>query len=277
MNLIVTGGEGFIGSKIVILAGASTYDLKSGKDILNTKQLSDACENVDGIFHCAAKITVSESIQKPDEYYLHNVQGTASVIAVAEEKKRKIVFSSSAAVYGESSHPVREDHVLNPQSPYAENKRDGEALLKQSSIPSVILRYFNVYGPGQSPAYAGVITAFIQAALKGNDLVIHGDGEQVRDFVYVDDVARANILAMETELKYGEVFNIATGTRTSITELATAVLRITHSSSKILYAPARPGDITYSQAETAKAKQLLGWEAQVGLEEGLERTIKSFC
>ena len=157
--------------------------------------------------------------------------------------------------------------------PYAENKKDGENLIKLSGISSVILRYFNVYGPGQSAAYAGVITAFIRAALKGDDLVIYGDGEQVRDFVYVDDVARANIAAMEKDIQHGEVFNIGSGTQVSINELAKEIIRITGSSSVIKHEASRPGDIVYSQADVYKAKEKLGWTAQVNLKEGLEKTI----
>lgn len=274
-KFLVTGGEGFIGGKIAQLSGAKSYDLKSGEEILDLEQLSIACENVKGIFHCAAKISVPESFQKPEEYYRTNVEGTCAVIQVAESQGAKIVFSSSAAVYGESKQPMQESDTLHPLSPYAENKRDGESLLQEAACPSVILRYFNVYGPGQSAAYAGVITAFIRSAIQGEDLTIYGDGSQVRDFVYVDDVARANIAALESELQ-GEVFNIASGAKTSIGELAEEVIRLTNSSSKIVYAPAREGDILYSQANVSKAQELLGWKAEIDLQEGLRRTIKSF-
>lgn len=274
-NVLVTGGEGFIGGRIVQLSGAGSYDLKSGEDILDSDKLSKACEDVTGIFHCAAKISVPESFEKPDEYYRTNVDGTHMVIQAAESQGAKIVFSSSAAVYGESDQSVRESDMLHPFSPYAENKRDGESLLNEAVCPSVILRYFNVYGPGQSAAYAGVITAFIRAALRGENLTIYGDGSQVRDFVYVDDVAKANIRAMESDIQ-NEVFNIASGTKTSISELAEEVVRLTSSSSKIVYAPVREGDIVYSQADISKAQELLGWKAEIDLQEGLRRTIESF-
>jgi UDP-glucose 4-epimerase len=274
-TLLVTGGEGFIGGKIVELSGAKSYDLKSDEDILDSERLSIACRDVTGIFHCAAKISVPESFQKPEEYYLTNVGGTRAVIQAAESRGSKVVFSSSAAVYGESDQLVQETDTPEPLSPYAENKRDGESLLNKATCPSVILRYFNVYGPGQSAEYAGVITAFIRAALEGNDLTVYGDGTQVRDFVYVEDVARANIAALESSIQ-GEVFNIATGRKTSISELAEEITRLTSSSSKILYAPAREGDIVYSQADVSKAQELLGWKAEVDLTEGLRRTIASF-
>ncbi|CAN5757861.1 SDR family oxidoreductase [soil metagenome] len=275
-NFLVTGGEGFIGSRIVELTGAKSYDLKSGRDILDTQNLSEACSAIEGIFHCAAKISVPESIEKPDEYYLHNVEGTKSVTHVAEKGGRKIIFSSSAAVYGESNHSVTESDSLQPLSPYAQNKADGEILLKSASAPSVVLRYFNVYWPGQSAAYAGVITAFILAARKNEDLLIFGDGEQVRDFVFVDDVARANIAAMSSDLGSAEIFNIGSGTKTSVGELAQQIISLTGSSSKIRHESPRLGDIVYSQADVSKAAEMLKWRAETSLEEGLRQTIASF-
>ncbi|MES2225200.1 MAG: NAD-dependent epimerase/dehydratase family protein [Patescibacteria group bacterium] len=275
-NWLVTGGEGFIGGRIARATGATLYDLKSAKDILDTQELLQACGDVDGIFHCAAKISVPESFREPEEYHLHNVQGTASVTRAAKARNAKVVFSSSAAVYGESDTPVRETDALHPMSPYAQNKKDGEALLKESGIPYAVLRYFNVYGPGQSAAYAGVITMFIHSALRNEDLVIYGDGTQVRDFVYVDDVVAANIRAMESEGISGETFNIGSGTMTSIGQLAEEIIRLTGSGSRITYKSAREGDIVYSQADVSMATNILNWKASVSLTEGLERTIESY-
>lgn len=204
------------------------------------------------------------------------MEGTKSVIDVAQKNRAKIVFSSSAAVYGELDRAATETDLLHPLSSYAQNKCDGEELLKNSSVPNVILRYFNVYGPGQSAAYAGVITAFIQAALKNEDLILYGNGEQVRDFIYVDDVARANIAAMESVIDSGEIFNIGSGTIVSIRELARDIIRLTSSSSAIRYEASRLGDIIYSKADVSKANELLGFSTQVPLEEGLRRTIESF-
>lgn len=272
---LVTGGEGFIGRRLVEVTKADSFDLKSGKDILNTEDLVSACTTVQGIFHCAAKISVPESLENPDVYHLNNVQGTESVIHAAAKNNLHIVFSSSAAVYGEVNQPAKENDQLRPQSPYATNKRDGEILLLESGLPVVVLRYFNVYGPGQSSAYAGVVTAFIRAALKGEDLVIYGDGEQIRDFVYIDDVVRANVIAMEATNR-GEVFNIGSGTKTSITQLAEEIIRLTNSSSVIKYVAPRPGDIIYSQADASKAARILRWETEVSLEEGLRQTVESY-
>ena len=275
-DLLVTGGAGFIGGRIKEMADAVSFDVVVGQDVLDIDALRAAARGVRGIFHCAAKISVPESFEQPELYHRINVEGTKNVITVAEEIGAKIIFSSSAAVYGEADTRVDESHTLRPQSPYAENKRDCEELLAASSAPSVILRYFNVYGPGQSAAYAGVITAFIRAALSGEDLVIHGDGTQVRDFIYVDDVARANVIAMQAEVGNAERLNIGSGTETSLNDLAALILRLTGSQSTIRYAEPRQGDIKYSQADVSRTKEILGWEAEVSLEEGLKRTIESY-
>jgi UDP-glucose 4-epimerase len=270
---LITGGQGFIGSKIITKTGGSSFDLKSGQNILNTDQLTGACNDMTGIFHCAAKISVPESVEKPDEYFKTNVEGTRTVVNVADGYKTKIVFSSSAAVYGEKNEKVNEDADLHPQSPYAQNKVDGEVLLAASPVPHIALRYFNVYGPGQSPQYAGVITFFIMNALTGKDLVIYGDGNQVRDFIFVDDIAKANVLAMQYPNTVFEIFNIGSGRETSIKELAETIIALTQSSSKIIYKDPRPGDIIYSQADVSKARTVLNWNAETSLEEGLRQTI----
>ena len=318
MTYIIIGGEGFIGGKIqaTISAGvaAQSYDIKSQLDILDTDTLLKKAETVlssttssqtdgfFGFFHCAALISVSESIEKPDDYYKTNVLGTKAIIEVAKMLAAQnvpvgIVFSSSAAVYGDTSGTVDEDASLKAKSPYAQNKIDGEQLLREATEPSlsaIALRYFNVYGPGQSAQYAGVITAFIRNALQNKDLVIYGDGEQTRDFIFVEDVARANVLAMNyLKNKHNEkgqlagehsriregyfnVFNIATGTSVSINTLAKTIIRLTNSSSQIVHTPARAGDILHSCAYAEKAKRVLGFVPKVSLEEGLMKTIEYY-
>ncbi len=162
-DCLVTGGEGFIGSRIVAETNAQSFDLKSGQDILNQAQLTEALRAKKVIWHCAAKVSVPESVAKPEEYHRTNVEGTRMLLSATEKTDTRIIFSSSAAVYGEADYPVSETEILNPTSPYAENKRDAEELLRESGLPTVILRYFNVYGPGQSEAYAGVISIFIRS------------------------------------------------------------------------------------------------------------------
>lgn len=273
---LVTGGKGFIGSHIASLVGAKTYDLKSDQDILDAELLCQSASDKNGIFHCAAKIMVPESFKIPDVYYRNNVEGTKSVIMAAESVGAKIVFSSSAAVYGESDSAISEIEALQPKSPYAQNKIDGEDLLRASSIPHVVLRYFNVYGPGQSPAYAAVIVTFIRLALAGKDIVIDGDGSQVRDFVYIDDVAAANAAAMNLQNSEFQIFNIGNGIPVTINELAERIIALTSSPSRILYRESRVGDISYSLADITKAKTILGWEPKVSLDEGLKRTIEYY-
>ncbi len=273
---LITGGEGFIGSSIVREVSGISYDIKSGSNILDKKLLEKETEGVQGIFHCAAKISVPESISKPDEYYETNVEGTRSIIKVAESIRSKIVFSSSAAVYGDTTSAVNEESGINPKSPYAQNKIDGENMLKASSVPHVALRYFNVYGPGQSSHYAGVITSFITNALNNTDLIIYGDGKQIRDFVFISDIVRANILAMKYDNASFEIFNIGSGIETSIKKLAETILRLTNSPSRIVYKPSRPGDIVYSRADVSKAERILKWKADVLLEDGLRETISYY-
>lgn len=282
---LITGGEGFIGGKIVQETGGVSYDIKSGKDILDKNLLEKSVQEtggdagakgIKGIFHCAAKISVPESVSKPEEYYRNNVEGMRNVVEAAESAGAKIIFSSSAAVYGETSTTVNEDSPLNAKSPYAENKIDGEKMLRGTSLPHIALRYFNVYGPGQSPQYAGVITAFILNALAGKDLTIFGDGNQVRDFVFVSDIVRANILAMNHPNEAFEFFNIGSGTETTIKKLAETIIALTGSKSKITYEAPRPGDIIYSRADVSKAEKVLKWKASVTLEDGLRETISFY-
>lgn len=272
-QFIITGGEGFIGSRIRESVLGISYDIKSGQDILNEELLDKSTQTTSGIFHCAALISVPESFEQKNIYYRTNVEGTKSVINAAGKNAAKIVFSSSAAVYGEANKKVTEDDKLNPMSPYAENKRDGETLLKDSITPAIALRYFNIYGPKQSAEYAGVITHFILNALHEKDLLIYGDGSQVRDFVYIEDVVRANVLAMEYQNSEFEIFNIASGVETTIQNLAETIIELTGSSSKIVHLPARIGDIVYSGADVTKAKEKLGFKAETSLINGLKETI----
>jgi len=270
MKCLVTGGEGFIGKKITEKLKCDSYDLKSGNDILDKTKLVTALNGVDVIFHTAAKISVPESQEKPDEYYKVNVKGTKNLV---ELSKGKIILSSSAAVYGEYDRKVSEEDNLNPESNYAQNKIDGEKIV--SGANGISLRYFNVYGPGQSKEYAGVISLFIQRALKNEDIIIYGDGNQERDFVYVDDVVDANIAAMNY-LGKEKIFNIASGKSVKIKDLARKIIELCDSTSKISYQKTRNGDIIYSCADVSKAESELNWKSKIDLETGLKKTIEFF-
>lgn len=259
---LVTGGDGFIGSSIVKAADATVFDIARGQDILNKEQIIEAAKEFDGIFHCAAKISVPESFEKTDEYYAVNVVGTDNV----SKTNKKIVFSSSAAVYGTSDEKVNEDFELKPESPYGQNKVDAEKIL--SSGPHIALRYFNVY-----PSRSGVISKFIALAKENKDIVLAGDGSQVRDFIFIDDIVDANIKAMEYANESFEVFNIASGVGTTIKELAELIIHLTDSESQIIYRPLGKGDVPFSIADISKAKKVLGWEPKVTLEQGLRKIL----
>lgn len=259
---LVTGGAGFIGSSIAKAVSADIFDITRGQDILNESQIFEATKDVDAIFHCAAKISVPESFEKSDEYHSVNVVGTRNIL----KTNKKIVFSSSAAVYGTYHEKVAEDFTLKPESPYGQNKVDAENLLKNG--PHIALRYFNVY-----PSHSGVISKFIALAKNNNDIVLAGDGSQVRDFIFIDDIVAANIKAMEYNNTSFEVFNIASGVGTTIKELAELIIRLTQSKSKIVHRPMGKGDVPFSIADISKAKNILGWEPKVSLEEGLRKIL----
>jgi UDP-glucose 4-epimerase len=259
---LITGGAGFIGSSIAKNIDAIIFDTTKGHDILNAQQLSEMSHATEGIFHCAAKISVPESFEKPDEYHTVNVLGTKNVVAT----NKKIVFSSSAAVYGTYTKKVREDFILKPESPYGQNKVDAEQLLAHG--PHIALRYFNVY-----PSRFGVISKFITLAKENKDIVLAGDGSQVRDFIFIDDIVAANIKAMQYTNKEFEVFNIASGVGITIKELAELIIRLTNSKSKIVFTAKHKGDINYSVADISKAKEKLGWEPKVTLEQGLKKIL----
>ncbi len=258
---LVTGGSGFIGSKIAERVGGIVFDTHQGLDILRLEDVA-SYRDVDGVFHCAAKISVGESFEKPDEYYAVNVLGTKNIASLG----KKIVFSSSAAVYGTYNETVKEDFALRPESPYGQNKVDAEKIL--SSGNHIALRYFNVY-----PSRSGVINHFIRLAKENKDIDISGDGSQVRDFIFIDDIVEANVKAMEYNNDRFEVFNIASGVGITIKELAELIIKLCKSKSKIVYSPPRKGDIQYSIADISKAKQKLNWEPKVSLEQGLRKII----
>lgn len=273
---LITGGQGFIGSKIVAATGGKSFDLRSGLDVRDRAKLAEYVWGMDAVFHCAAKISVPESFKMEKEYHSTNVEGTRALAHVAKEHNTKVVFSSSASVYGNTGEIVTEESPTNPMSPYAQNKLDGEKILQEEGIPAVVLRYFNVYGPGQSDEYAGVIGLFIKKALKNEDILIHGDGKQTRDFVYVDDVVDANVLAAKYNKKTFNTFNIASGDSVTVLEMAEKIIELTNSNSEILFGPAREGDIYDSRVDISKARAELGWMPKVKIEDGLKKTIEYY-
>jgi len=305
MKVVVTGGCGFIGSNIAEELIKKHYvvvidDLSTGR-IENIQSLQDKenfefvrgnitdlgllkqiFEDVDCIFHQAAIPSVQRSVENPLDTNEANIKGTLNVLIAARDcGVKKVVYASSSSVYGDTPElPKKENMKPNPQSPYAVSKLTGEYYCKVFSeiygIKTVCLRYFNVYGPNQDPAseYAAVIPRFINRVLNNQPPIIFGDGNQTRDFTFVKDVVKANILAMEKNVE--GVFNIAYGQQISINELANKIMEIVGVKLNPVYDKPRPGDIRNSLADISLAKQKLGYMPEYSLEKGLEVTIRWF-
>jgi UDP-glucose 4-epimerase len=300
LRVLVTGGVGFIGSHLVgvlirtghqvrVLDNLSTGSIENLADVLDAIEfvrgdvrdygvVESAVRDVDAVIHLAALIDVAESVEKPDLYFDVNVIGTYNVTK-ASRSINTFVFASSSAVYGEPIRvPIPEDHPLMPKSPYAASKVSGEAFVQafanQYGFRPVILRLFNVYGPKQSRAYAGVIIEFIRRVSRGEPPVIFGDGEQTRDFIHVSDVVETIMLSLRNERVRG-VFNIGSGEGVTINRLANLILKLMgREDLRPIYAPPRPGDIRYSIADITRARKELGFKPKVGLEVGIKELIR---
>jgi UDP-glucose 4-epimerase len=291
-TVLVTGGAGFIGSHIVeSLVGNNEVrvldDFSSGTsinlptdveilegDIRDDGILSKAMQDVDIVFHHAAMVSVEESITRPRACQEINVAGTLSILDHARIEDARVVVPSSAAIYGRSETvPIPETARKDPSSPYGISKLAADFHTRRFAdlydLPTVVLRYFNVYGPRQGGgAYSGVIDIFLEQAQSGGPITVDGDGTQTRDFVHVDDVVRANVLAAETDYT-GEAFNIATGDAVSIRALAELVRDATGSDAEIVHEDERPGDIPESCGAIERAGRCLGYEPTVPLRDGL--------
>jgi UDP-glucose 4-epimerase len=299
MKILITGGAGFIGSHIVerlheqheitVLDNLRTGYKKNLEkfqvnfiegDICNTDLMLQLTKGVEKIFHLAALISVPESMETPVEAVRLNTMGTLNVLQAARKNNvESIVFSSSSAVYGDDPEmPKREDMIPQPKSPYGITKLDGEYYFRmfrnEYGMNTTSLRYFNVFGPRQDPdsPYAAVIPIFVQKALRHEDIVIFGDGEQTRDFIFVKDVVAANLLVSENG---GDIFNVAGGDTITINELCRKVIKITGSTSRIIHAPERPGDIKHSQADISLLRAK-GWQPETDFDEGLQTTVQYF-
>ncbi len=301
-NILVTGGAGFIGSHLVealVKKGhyVTVYDnLSTGSldniekvytkidflkdDIKNLNTLTIAAREKDCIFHLAAIASVPLSIKEPQKTFEVNAQGTINVLEAARlSGVKKVVYISTAAVYGDlPGLPKNEESPLKPQSPYAQSKLTGEEWAKyyfeNYGVNTVTIRYFNVYGPRQDPSspYSGVISKFVTLLKEDQQPTIFGDGSQTRDFVYVEDAAKAAILAMETD-SAGETFVIGTGQSTSVNKLYEHLAKLCGSHQKPQYKLEREGDIKHSVCDISKARAKLGYSPDVTLEEGLKKTI----
>jgi UDP-glucose 4-epimerase len=296
VKALVTGGAGFIGSTIVRLLLEEGYsvavldDLSTGYrrnldpfpqvgfvegDVRRAEIVAQAMDGADVVFHLAASVGNIRSIENPIQDSEVNVIGTLRVLEAARRAEvRKVVFSSSAGIFGELKVlPIREDHPVEPDSPYGASKLAAEKLClayaRLYDMDAVCLRYFNVYGINQRyDAYGNVIPIFAHRLLHGLPLIVYGDGEQTRDFVNAHDVARANLLAAETDGLSG-AFNIASGTVITINGLADLMRDVSGIDTGVEYAPPRKGDVRHSKADISAARQALGYEPSVGMVEGL--------
>jgi nucleoside-diphosphate-sugar epimerase len=303
---LVTGGAGFIGSHLVEALLKINYQVRvldnfmTGKrqnissllshiqliegDLRDFETVRKAAEAVDFIFHLGALPSVPRSIQDPITSNEVNIQGTLHVLEAARQMRvKRVIFSSSSSVYGDSPLlPKREDAVPNPLSPYAVTKLAGEyyckVYYKIHGLETVCLRYFNVFGPKQDPTsqYAAAIPRFINALLINKPPLVYGDGEQSRDFTYVDNVVQANILAIKAPEAPGKILNIAYGKRITVNELIKTLNAILGKNIQPVYESSRPGDIRHSLADISQARRILGFSPTVNLEEGLRRAVAWF-
>ncbi|MDD4955586.1 MAG: SDR family oxidoreductase [Candidatus Omnitrophica bacterium] len=305
-KVLVTGGAGFIGSHIVdrlVKEGASVTvldNLCSGKieniaqnkdkikfiqkDLRDDSALNEALSGIELVSHQAALRSVPKSMERPLEYHDVNVTGTLKLFLKAKEKGvKRIAMASSSSVYGERfDFPEKESDCAKPISPYAASKLIDEyyayLFSKQFGLSVVCMRYFNVYGPGQSldDEYAVVIPKFITCLLEGKNPPIYGDGEQERDFTYVENVVEANMRALIAPDAGGEVFNIGNGAPNSVNGLLRTLNKIMNKNIKATYLPERAGDVRKTHSDISKAEKILGWKPKIGFEEGLKKTAEWF-
>lgn len=301
---LVTGGAGFIGSHLVealVLRGhtvrviddfstgksenlqsvASQIDLIEG-DIRDSETVRSAVDGADWVFHQAALVSVPLSITNPVRNHIMNVDGTLNLLDAARHAGvRRFIYASSAAIYGDSAElPKAETMLAAPISPYGLSKLIGEQYARLYSrlygLQTVGMRYFNVYGPRQDPGspYSGVISIFMARLQAGARPTIYGDGQQTRDFVFVSDVVEANLLAATAPASAaGQVFNVSTGRGTSILDLWVTMQRIAGTDIVPAFAEERPGDVRYSRATYARAREILGYKPRVALADGLRQTL----
>lgn len=298
MKYVVTGGSGFIGSNIVKLLVQKGYNidiidnLHTGKkenikeiidkvnfyqiDIRNKKDLQKIIKNCDGIFHEAALTSVPESFKKPEEYHDVNVIGTKNIFEIANREKIRVVYASSSSIYGNTTQiPIKESFARKPINPYGQTKLDDEILAEKFEEFSVIgLRYFNVYGIGQNISYAGVITKFLEQIKNKKPLTINGKGNQIRDFIHVKDIAKANLAAMESNVKKS-FFNVGTGISTSINDLAKIMIELSNSENEIIHGRELEGDIEKSQADIEFIKKSINWDHEIKLKDGLTELVQN--
>ena len=296
MKFVITGGAGFIGSHIAKHLVEKNHDvtvidnLSRGRlenlskikeeivfrkmDILDFDSLKEVIFNSDGIFHQAALTSVPESFTQKEKYHNVNVKGTENIFKLAKEFRKKVVYASSSSIYGNTTTiPIHENSEKNPINPYGVTKLDDEKLAKKYhnlGLSVIGLRYFNVYGIGQTNDYAGVITKFIDQINLNKSPIIFGDGTHTRDFISVEDIAKANLLSMESKIDFS-FLNIGTGISTSIKELAEVMIELSGKKMEINYDDLPLGDVQDSLADVSLAKRLINWNYETSLKNGLKK------
>ena len=300
MKYVVTGGAGFIGShitkKIVECGDVVTVidNMNTGKkknlesvidkinfvkgDILDIDLLEDITKDADGVFHQAALASVQDSFDEPDKYHNVNVNGTENILKLSKKHGFKVVYASSSSVYGNPIRiPIKESDEKNPVNPYAETKLKKEELaIKYSKmgVNVIGLRYFNVFGKGQSKEYAGVLKLFLERIRDKLPPKINGDGTQFRDFVHVNDVVNANIMSMDSNITH-EFFNVGTNTAITIIDLAKTIIECSGLNIEPIFGPALDGDVHQTKANIDLIKKKIGWEPSIMLVDWIKDIISS--
>ena len=299
MRFVVTGGAGFVGSHLVKLLLENSHkvividNLHTGKkenlesvidkiefqkiEIRNYESMENILKNIDGVFHQAALTVIQDSFSNPKEYHDVNVQGTENIFKLSIENKFKVVYASSSSVYGHKQKmPIEESMERKPINPYGQTKLECEHLFEKYSKlgGSIIgLRYFNIFGKGQTIEYAGVITKFIERLNEGKAPIIFGKGSQIRDFIYVNDVAEANLMAMNCN-ESNLLVNVGSGKAISVLELANMMIKISELELNPIFTEALQGDVEKSHADIGLAKRSFGWKPEIRIQEWLEEIIK---
>ena len=301
MNFLITGAAGFIGVALANQLAREGHvvraldDLSSGNDELlfedvhftrgdvsDRPKLWSLLQDIDCVYHLAARVRVAESLLYPREYNDVNVGGSVSLMeAMRDVGVRRVIFASSGAVYGDQQdQPLNEETKTFPQSPYAVSKLSAEYYVRTIGslwgIEAVALRIFNAYGPGQSlpPSHPPVVPNWLRQAVRGGSIVVHGDGKQTRDFVYINDVVRALTAAATAPDLDGVIINVGSGQETSANELAEKIIKITNSKAEILLTPGNDAGVSRMCADVNLAKKKLTFKTKTSLEDGLAKTLE---
>ena len=298
MRFVVTGGAGFVGSylvKLLVKKGHNVVvidNLHKGKkenldevldkieflniDIRDYDLMEKNMRDIDGVFHQAALTVVQDSFKDPEEYHSVNVDGTENIFKIAQKNNFKVVYASSSSIYGHQENvPILENFNKKPINPYGKTKLNDEIIAEKYSklgVKIIGLRYFNIFGKGQTIEYAGVITKFLDRIQDGKPPIIFGDGSQIRDFIHVEDIANANYLAMTSDVSNLHV-NIGTGNAISILELAKTMIDVSDLNLQPIMLEALDGDIQKSHSDSSLAKISFGWISEMKLEDWLKEII----